>query len=372
MDDFYERYNVVAPVEDMNAFSSDSEVARLAALKEYGVLDTPPEAAFDELAQLAADLCGTAIALVSLIDDRRQWFKAKIGVEAAEMPRRKTMCDHTITQSDVLIVVDASGDERFIPHPQGTTTPPIRFYAGVPLITSEGRAIGTLCVMDYQPQSLNEKQTQHLKSIARQVVIQLEQRRKNHQLEQTAAQTQQTSLQLHLQQAVARILAESSSLNEATPRLLQAICESCGWDLGELWVVNRAANQIRCAANWCRAEEGFTEFEASAQEWIFAPGLGLPGRVWASGEPLWMTDVVFDKRFLRSPVAQRSKLHTALGCPISSRNGILGVITLFNRAIQPPDEALMVMIVSSIGNQLGQFIERKQAQEELQRQNLRS
>jgi signal transduction histidine kinase/CheY-like chemotaxis protein len=356
----------------MNLFSSDSEAARLTALQDYRVLDTPPEAVFDELAQLATDLCGTAIALISLIDDHRQWFKAKIGIEALEMPRRKAMCAHTITQSEVLVVVDALGDERFIPHPQGPTAPPIRFYAGVPLITSEGLAIGTLCVMDYQPQSLDTRQTQHLRSLARQIVTQLEQRRKILQLEQAAAQTQQTSLQLHLQQAVARVLAESSSLNEATPRLLQAICESCGWDVGELWVVNRAANQIRCAANWGRAAGESTEFETSTQDWVFAPGLGLPGRVWVSGEPLWMTDVVFDKRFLRSPIAQQSGLHTALGCPISSRNGILGVITLFNRAIQPPDEELMVRMMASIGSQLGQFIERKQAQEELQRQNLRS
>ncbi|KAM3115158.1 GAF domain-containing protein [Phormidesmis sp. 146-33] len=356
----------------MNLFSSDSEAARLSALQEYCILDTPPEAVFDELAQLAAELCGTTIALISLIDDHRQWFKAKIGIEASEMPRRKAMCAHTLTQSDVLVVVDASGDERFIPHPQGAAALPIRFYAGVPLVTSEGLAIGTLCVMDYQPQSLDAKQTQHLKSIARQVITQLEQRRRILQLEQTAAQAQQTSLQLHLQQAVARVLAESSSLSEATPRLLQAICESCGWDLGELWVVNRTANQIRCAANWCRSQEEFVDFGASSQEWVFSPGLGLPGQVWASGKPLWITDVVFDKRFLRSPLAQQSRLHTALGCPISSRNGILGVITLFNQAIQPPDEALMVMMVTSIGSQLGQFIERKQAQEELQRQNLRS
>ncbi|MGV0024634.1 GAF domain-containing protein [Phormidesmis priestleyi] len=354
----------------MNSFSSDREAARLTALREYGVLDTPPEAVFDELAQLAAELCGAAIALISLVDGQRQWFKAKIGVDVSEMPFHRAMCAQTITQTDVL-VVDVSEDERLIPHPQGPAAPPIRFYAGVPLITSEGLAIGTLCVMDYQPQRFDAQQTQHLRSLGRLVVTQLEQRRKILQLEQATAQTQQTSLQLHLQQAVARVLAESSSLSEATPRLLQAICESCGWDVGELWVVNRAANQIRCAANWCRTASEFNEFEASAQDWVFAPRMGLPGRVWVSGEPLWMTDVVLDKRFLRSPLAQRAGLHAALGCPISSRNGILGVITLFNQAIQPPNPELMLMM-ASIGSQLGQFIERKQAQEELQRQNLRS
>jgi signal transduction histidine kinase/DNA-binding response OmpR family regulator len=353
----------------MTSFSPDHDVA-ITALQKPGVLDTPPKTVFDELAQLAADLCGTAIALISVVDHQRQWFKAKIGVDVSQMPFCLAMCARTLAQTDVL-VVDALSDECLISHPQGSAALPIRFCAGVPLITSEGVAIGTLCVMDYQPQSLDARQRQCLRSLGRQVVSHLEQQRKILQLEQATAQTQQTSLQLHLQQAVARVLAESSSLNEATPRLLQAICESCGWDVGELWVVNRAANQIRCAANWCRTASKFNEFEASAQEWVFAPRMGLPGRVWVSGEPLWMSDVVLDSRFLRSHIAQRAGLHTALGCPISSRNGILGVITLFNQAIQPPNPDLMVMM-ASIGSQLGQFIERKQAQEELQRQNLRS
>lgn len=354
--------------------SPEQELARLTTLHDYHILDTPPETVFDQLTRLAAQLCGTPIALLSFVDADRQWFKAKVGIDPIEMPRRKSMCNHTITQKDVLVVVDASGDERFIANPMGTDAPSIRFYAGMPLIDSDGYALGTLCVMDYVPQSLESSQMEGLRSLSHQVVTLLEQRRRIQELEGTVTQTRPVGvqLQLQLQYAVTRVLAESATLGEATPRLLQTICEQAEWDLGELWLVDRGTNVIRCIAHWSRLAGKFTEFEQSAESWVFAPGLGLPGQVWSSGQPLWMSDVVYDKSFLRSHLAERVGLHSAMGCPILSREGTLGVITLFSHRVQPPDEELMTTMMISISSQVGQFIERKQAEEEVQRQTARS
>jgi signal transduction histidine kinase/DNA-binding response OmpR family regulator len=354
--------------------SPEQEAARLTTLYGYGILDTPPEAAFDSLAQLAAQICDVPIALLSFIDVDRQVFKARFGIDATEMPRRKSMCNHTLTQSNVVVVVDASGDERFITHPLGSDLPPIRFYAGMALINPDGYALGTLCVMDYVPQSLEASQKAALRSLCQQAITLLEQRRQIRELEQAAGQLRSTGmqLQLQLQHVVTRVLAESATLDEATPRLLQTICEHANWDFGELWLADRGADHIRCTAHWSRMVGQFTEFENSSQSWVFAPGYGLPGRVWSSGEALWMSDVVYDKLFLRSHIAAKVGLHAAMGCPILSHDGSVGVIALFSHRVQPPDEEMMTTMMVSIASQVGQFIERKQAEEESQRQNARA
>ncbi|MEY4706247.1 MAG: hypothetical protein RL042_2452 [Nitrospirota bacterium] len=152
----------------------ENEAARLAELQRYEILDTPPEEDFDDLTQLAAHICGTPIALVSLIDAHRQWFKAKVGIAAPETSRDIAFCAHAIHQSDVFIVPDAARDNRFADNPLVTTDPNIRFYAGMPLITKTGQAMGTLCVIDRVPRQLTPPQQDALRRLGRQVVRLLE------------------------------------------------------------------------------------------------------------------------------------------------------------------------------------------------------
>ncbi|GAA3335901.1 GAF domain-containing sensor histidine kinase [Amorphoplanes nipponensis] len=168
-----------------------NEADRLAALYELHVLDTEPEADFDDIVKLASTVCDVPLALVGLIDIDRQWFKASIGTDLTETPRDLSFCGHAILGKDVLVVPDASADPRFADHPAVGSQRGIRFYAGAPLITSDGFALGTLCVMDSRPRRLDVEQVQALRALARQVTSQLELRRYASALANTTARLQE-------------------------------------------------------------------------------------------------------------------------------------------------------------------------------------
>ena len=155
----------------------ENEVARVQALHQYAVLNTAPEPAYDQLAELAASICGTPLAAVSLIDSDRQWIKANVGLNFSETARDVAFCAHTIAQRDLLVVPDATRDPRFADNPLVTSEPHIRFYAGAPLITSDGHALGTLCVLDYAPRQLDDQQREALRVLSHQVVARLELRK---------------------------------------------------------------------------------------------------------------------------------------------------------------------------------------------------
>jgi anti-sigma regulatory factor (Ser/Thr protein kinase) len=153
------------------------ETARLAALRRYRILDTEPERAFDDLTLLASQICGTPIALITLVDAHRQWFKSRVGVSLTETSRAISFCTHAICQRGVLIIPDASQDGRVSESPLVTNEPHIRFYAGAPLVTPEGEALGTLCVADCVSRTLSPEQIEALDALRRQVQGQLELRR---------------------------------------------------------------------------------------------------------------------------------------------------------------------------------------------------
>jgi signal transduction histidine kinase len=175
----------------MKAFLPTNETDRLSALYSLNVLDSPAEKDFDDIVALAAAICGTPMSLVSLIDVDRQWFKARIGTDLTETPREISFCSHAILGKDLLVVPDAREDSRFADNPLVGDEGGIRFYAGAPLVTTDGFALGTLCVIDSEPRRLDLEQTQALRALARQVTSQLELRRYSVALANTTARLQE-------------------------------------------------------------------------------------------------------------------------------------------------------------------------------------
>ena len=171
---------------------------------------------------------------------------------------------------------------------------------------------------------------------------------------------------LTAEHVTARALVEATTFAEAAPKILEAICESLGWEHGALWAVDHEANVLRCVETWHSAPVQFPEFDAASRRTRFPRGIGLPGRVWASGQPAWIPDVVHDDNFPRAPIAAREGLHAAFGFPVLLRGEVLSVMEFFSREIRPPDADLLSML-ANVGSQIGLFVDRRRAQEELDR-----
>lgn len=220
-----------------------NEIERLAALSEAAVLDTPAEVGFDDLTKLAASICGVPIALVSLVDAHRQWFKSKVGLDAAETPRDLAFCAHAILDNDLFIVPDAFEDERFFDNPLVKDAPNVRFYAGAPLTSKDGFNVGTLCVIDHQPRNLTPEQLDALRALARQAAAQIDIRRINQRLKRI---NQALTLRArHVENAWAQL----DDLLDNSSDLIQSVAPD-----GRFVYVNRS---------WCKAL-GYSADEAKS------------------------------------------------------------------------------------------------------------
>ncbi|MGB8325671.1 MAG: GAF domain-containing protein, partial [Candidatus Acidiferrum sp.] len=208
----------------MNTSVFAGETERLSELYDYSVLDTEAEQSFDDLAKLAAYICGAPISLISLVDANRVWFKAKVGLETSEIPRIDGFCASAIQNETLFIVGDAKADAQLRAHPLVEFAPKLRFYAGAPLITPRGHRLGTLCVVDTVPRKLSNEQVEALQSLARSVVAQLEMRRTNRsykraQEELLGIQERITTL---VEQQTKELAKNNISLMELTSQLINA------------------------------------------------------------------------------------------------------------------------------------------------------
>lgn len=222
-----------------------NEPERLAKLLEYEVLDSLPEQSYDDLTAIAAHICGTPIALVSLLDSDRQWFKSRHGIDIVETPREQAFCNYTITQPDAMLVVpDALQDERFQENPLVLENPSIRFYAGTSLISPEGMPLGTLCVIDHTPRELTSQQREVLCALGRQVMAQLELRRKATQLQQEKQALQQALQQLKLTQSSLIEAEKTSAIGNLVIDITQRLSNPLTFIHGNLAIGKDYAEQL--------------------------------------------------------------------------------------------------------------------------------
>lgn len=256
----------------MNAPLPTNEAQRLAALRRYEVLDTPAEQAFDDLVLLATHICQVPVAMVSLVDENRQWFKSRIGLIETETPRDISFCAHTILEPDrVMQVCNAEQDARFVASPLVTGAPRIRFYAGAPLVTPDGQALGALCVMDHEARVLTPEQLSALAALSRRVVAQLELSRQARELAASQREAQaMLALAEQSRRAMLSVLEDEKrageSLRDSEARFRQVV-----ENIREVfWMSDVAKNQILYispgyAEVWGRPCE---ELYASSRAWI--------------------------------------------------------------------------------------------------------
>ncbi len=211
----------------------ENEKERLAALKSYQILDTISEQSFDDITQIASQICGTPISLISLVDEKRQWFKSRVGLEATETPRDFAFCGHAINDPHKIFEVpNALEDDRFHDNPLVTGAPNVRFYAGAPLVTPDGEALGTLCVIDKNPKVLTDDQKSALEGLARQVMAQLDLRRKNTQLSTMLEKHRKINEEFEVLSLVARKADNIILILDDKKQIIyvnQAFLESCGY-----------------------------------------------------------------------------------------------------------------------------------------------
>ncbi len=166
---------------------------------------------------------------------------------------------------------------------------------------------------------------------------------------------------LAAQYAVAQVLAECATIQEATPEILRAVCDSLGWEVGVLWQVDSESEVLQCVEVWRASQDRFSRFVLLTQGMVFSKGIGLPGRTWEAGQPVWIPDAVLDSNFPRGPMAAEEGLHAAFAFPIQLGSAVYGVMEFFNREIQEPDQALLHQMLS-VGSQIGQFMQRKKSE----------
>jgi anti-sigma regulatory factor (Ser/Thr protein kinase) len=246
---------------------ASDESARLAALRRYRILDTEPEQGFDDLTLLASQICGTPIALITLVDENRQWFKSRIGLTDDQTERNVSFCTHAIRQpGQVMVVPNALEDARFADNPLVLREPHIRFYAGAPLTTSDGHALGTLCVIDRVPRKLTPAQLNALDALRRQVEAQLELRRNLHELRE--------ALQARDQAEVSReeMIAELRQSLDNVQKLagLLQFCSTCQLNVtvpavpASIETVSEGVTQMLANKGW--SEEDIIKVDLALQE----------------------------------------------------------------------------------------------------------
>jgi two-component system cell cycle sensor histidine kinase/response regulator CckA len=340
----------------MKAPLPSSEAGRLDRLRRYEILDTSPERDFDDITLLASHICGTPIAMISLIDENRQWFKSKIGITESETSREIAFCAHGILQPDVFVIEDAMADERFASNPLVTGKPGIRFYAGSPLITPDGHALGMLSVEDRVPRELDADQKAGLKALSRQVVAQLELRRTISQLKQTEGSLLEHSRLAALQGDVGSALIQGGPLMRMLQLCSEAIVKHLGAAFARIWTLNQ--------------EQTVLELQASAGLYthLDGPHSRVPvgkfkiGLIAKERKPQLTNQLIGDPCVGDQDWAKREGMVAFAGYPLIVEDRVLGVVAMF---AQHELAQITLSALAAIANNIALGIEGKRAEQAL-------
>ncbi|HEY7061971.1 MAG TPA: GAF domain-containing protein [Chloroflexota bacterium] len=256
-------------------------------------------------------------------------------------------CGTAAYRRERVVVTDIATDPRWEPYRELAAAHGLGACWSTPIIGSSGQTLGTFAIYYPHPQAPRPGELELVDLLTRTAAI--------------AIERYQTEQRLSVQYAVTRVLASADTLSAASAGILNAICDTLGWEAGALWLLDRDADVLRCAELRSHPATTLGEFGAATRGVAFRRGEGLPGHVWASGQPLWVPDLSRDERFPRAPLATKAGLHAAFCVPIAMAGEFLGVMEFFNHAIQTPDDALLAMIAAT-GSQIGQFVERRRAQ----------
>lgn len=346
-------------MEHSKLLSSLNDPERLHELYTLNLLDTASDEAFDRLSRLASRILKTPVVLVSLVDRDRQFFKSQIGLAdpwatLRQTPLSHSFCQHAVASRSPLVIEDARQ------HPLVQDNLAIRdlgviAYAGIPMITSNNHAIGSFCVIDNQPRAWTPEEIEILQDLAASVMTEIELRREN-------ALRQRTADYLEIQHAVAQALLSDQTVEAALSQIGKIIVEKLDWAMVDSSIISEDINALRYCGGW--QNDSFREFGRKNNQQTFRFGEGLAGRTWAGSKPIWIEDIATDPNFVDSDGAFQAGLRAAIGIPMWSPDGVIGVLCCFSTRTSPPDTQMMEVLLA-VGNQTGQYLHRQQTEARL-------
>ena len=334
------------------------ETERLAALRRYEILDTAPEDAFDRVAQLAASLFAVPIAFISFIDDERQWFKSSVGVDATATPRAVSLGAHAILTSDIMLVLDARLDARFGDNPHVLGKPGTRFYAGAPLVTRDGHAIGVLGIVDLVPRAeFSAENRKRLETLGRVVMNELELR-----LELSARSRAERDLKLVNELMLA--IAEAPSVSIAIETSLGLICEAVGAAHGRAWTVVGRGKHCQLVAAWGRSGSEWNKRLEQQRKTPLTLSNSLVGEVLTANRRIAVADIsAVDYRYAASRDALAIGLRSAICVPVRQNGRSFALNFMFEHA--PPNLEQLADRIEELASKVRPVFSRKLAEERI-------
>jgi len=312
------------------------EKLRLAALRACEILDTLPEAEFDDLVELAQHACGTMAAAISFIDSDRQWLKASRG-PLRGVAREHAFCSHAIQGRSALVVRNALDDPRFRDNPYVAGEPRLRFYAGVPLVTSEGARVGALCVLDSEARTIHDAQLRVLEILARQISALLDLRRHKAALHAAEGERDAAVARLELTTSIHGI-AEEHALPSALREAVRAIAGRGGWAAGAAWLVRASDSPLMNVGGYWVDDPAHASVEQASLQASFTRAVGLPGAAWRSGAPLWLENLVDEPGMLRVAAMRAAGLASGVAVPVVASAQVIGVLEFLSATPRPRAE----------------------------------